>query len=100
MKKILLCALPCLLLGTGVFFTVNHTVRARIILRTAGGLPAIPGCPLHESCVRALQTEQAAGTPLFPAGTAGSLAGTGAAALAGAVFLLADGKGRGIPAAA
>jgi hypothetical protein len=98
MKKILLCALPCLLLGTGGFFAVNHRVRARLIVAAAGELPGIPGCPLHESCVTALQTERAAGLPRFPAGTAGSFAGAGAALL-GAAFLLAGGKRRAIPAA-
>jgi hypothetical protein len=99
MKKTLLCAIPCLLLGTGVFFTVNHAARARLIVAAVGELPNIPGCPLHESCVRALQEEQTALAPLFPAAKSGGIAGAGAAALMGAAFLLFVGKKREQPAA-
>jgi len=88
MKKTLLLAIPCLLLGTGVFFVVNHAARARIIAAAAGELPNIPGCPLHESCVNALQEEWAVLTPRFPAVSYGSIAGAGAAVLMGAAFLL------------
>jgi hypothetical protein len=94
MKRILLTLIPCLLVGAAVFFTVNHGVRARLIVAAAGELPDIPGCPLHESCVKALQEERAASLPLFPAGAAGSLA-----AFAAGAFLLAGGKRREIQAA-
>ena len=99
MKKALLFAIPCLLLGTGVFFVVNHAARARIIVAAAGELPYIPGCPLHESCVKALQAQGAAFTPLFPAPHSGGIAGVGAALLMGAAFLLFDRKRREQPAA-
>jgi hypothetical protein len=78
----------CLLAGTGVFFVVNHGARARAIVAVAGELPYIPGCPLHESCVKALQEERAAVLPRFPAGLSGGFAGLGAAALMGAASLL------------
>ena len=94
MKKILLCVIPCLLLGTGVFFMVNHTARARLIVAAVGELPNIPGCPLHESCVKALQEEGAVFAPLFPAVKSGGIAGAGVAALMGAAFLLFVGKKR------
>jgi hypothetical protein len=87
-KRTLLCAIPCLLLGTGVFFVVNHAARARLIVAAVGELPNIPGCPLHESCVRALQEETAIFAPRFPAVYSGGIAGAGAAALMGAAFLL------------
>jgi hypothetical protein len=92
MKKTLLFAIPCMLLGTGVFFTVNHAARARLIVAAVGELPNIPGCPLHESCVKALQEEQMVSAPLFPAVYSGSIAGTGAAVLMGAAFLFIAGK--------
>jgi hypothetical protein len=97
MKKTLLYAIPCLLLGTGIFFTVNHAARARLIVAAVGELPNIPGCPLHESCVRALQEEQAFLAPRFPAVYSGGIAGAGAAALMGAAFLLVARKRR-VPA--
>jgi hypothetical protein len=92
MKKILLFAIPCLLLGTGIFFTVNHTARAQLIVTTAGELPYIAGCPLHESCVNALQEERTVLAPLFPAVYSGGIAGTGAAILLGAAFLFITGQ--------
>jgi hypothetical protein len=95
MKKTLLCVIPCLLLGTGVFFTVNHAARARLLVAAVGELPNIPGCPLHEACVRALEQDQSARLPLFPAGTAGGIAGAGVAVCMGAVLLLFSGKWRG-----
>jgi len=94
MKKTLLFAIPCLLLGTGIFFTVNHAARAQLIVAATGELPNIPGCPLHESCVKALQEEQTVLTPLFPAVYSGGIAGTGAAVLMGLAFLLIAGKKR------
>jgi len=99
-KKTLLCVIPCLLLGTGVFFVVNHAARARLIVAAVGELPNIPGCPLHESCVKALQEDAAIFTPRFPAVYSGGIAGAGAAALMGAAFLLFVGKKREQPAAA
>jgi len=98
-KKTLLCAIPCLLLGTGVFFMVNHAARAQLIVAAVGELPNIPGCPLHESCVKALQEETAIFAPRFPAVYSGGIAGVGAAALMGAAFLLFVGKKREQPAA-
>jgi len=98
MKKTLLCVIPCLLLGTGVFFLVNHTARASLIVAAVGELPYIPGCPLHESCVRALQEEGAVLAPLFPAAKSGGIAGAGAAALMGAAFLFWGMKRREQPA--
>ncbi|MDR2070589.1 MAG: hypothetical protein LBP81_04110 [Treponema sp.] len=86
MKKILVTLIPCLLAGAAVFFTVNHSARAGFIVAAVGELPYIPGCPLHESCVKALREEQA--VPLLPAVNSGGLAGAGAAAVTGAVFLL------------
>jgi hypothetical protein len=86
MKKSLLTLIPCLLLGAAVFFTVNHAARARIIVAAAGELPNIPGCPLHESCVRALRE----GQPVFPAAGSGGLAGAGAVVLAAAVLFRAN----------
>jgi hypothetical protein len=94
MKKALLFAIPCLLVGTGVFFTVNHAARANLIVATAGELPYIPGCPLHESCVKALQEEQTILAPLFPAVYSGGIAGAGAAVLMGAALLLIVGRKR------
>ena len=92
MKRTLLCAIPCLLLGTGIFFVVNHAARAQLIVAAAGELPYIPGCPLHESCVKALQGEGAVApavlAPRFPAVKFGGIAGAGAAAFMGAAFLL------------
>jgi hypothetical protein len=84
MKKTLLCAIPCLLLGTGIFFAVNHAARARVIVAAVGELPNIPGCPLHETCVKALQEEWAVFAPRFPAAASGGIAGAGSAALMGA----------------
>jgi len=98
MKKTLLCAIPCLLLGTGIFFVVNHAARARLIVAAVGELPNIPGCPLHESCVKALQEEWPLFAPRFPAATSGGIAGAGAAALMGAAFLLFSRKKREQPA--
>jgi len=98
MKKTLLCAIPCLLLGTGIFFVVNHTARAQLIVAAAGELPNIPGCPLHESCVKALHEDGAVMVPLFPAVKSGGIAGVGAAALMGAALLLFAGKRRERPA--
>jgi hypothetical protein len=94
MKKTLLFAIPCLLLWTGVFFAVNHTARARLIVAAVGELPNIPGCPLHESCVKALQEEQMVSAPLFPAVYSGGIAGAGAVALMGTVFLFIASKRR------
>jgi hypothetical protein len=88
MKRILRTLIPCLLAGAVVFFAANHRARARLILAAAGELPVIPGCPLHESCVKALQEEGAAGAPRFPAGLSGGLAGAGAAAITGAAVLI------------
>ena len=99
MKKTLLFAIPCLLLGTGVFLAVNHAARARLIVAAVGELPNIPGCPLHESCVKALQEEQTALAPLFPAVYSGGIAGAGAAVLMGAAFLFIDGRRRRYAAA-
>jgi hypothetical protein len=98
MKKTLLCAIPCLLLGTGIFFMVNHAARAQLIVAAAGELPNIPGCPLHESCVMALQEGQVVFAPRFPAVKSGGIAGAGAAALMGAAFLLFVGKRQEHPA--
>ena len=98
MKKTLLYAIPCLLLGTGIFFMVNHAARAQLIVAAVGELPNIPGCPLHESCVRALQEERSILTPIFPAVYSGGIAGAGAAALMGAAFLLFGMKKREQPA--
>ncbi|MDR3131104.1 MAG: hypothetical protein LBU18_06110 [Treponema sp.] len=89
MKRLTLTLIPCLLFGTAVFFLVNHTARARAIAAVAGELPNIPGCPLHESCVKALQDEQAAILPRFQAGAPGGLAGLGSAAIPGAALLFA-----------
>ena len=94
MKKGLLFAIPCLLLGTGVFFTVNHVARARLIVAAVGELPNIPGCPLHESCVKALQEERTVSTPFFPAVYSGGIAGTWAVVLMGAASLFIAGKRR------
>jgi hypothetical protein len=94
MKRIVATLIPCLLVGTAVFFTVNHGVRARAIVAAAGELPNIPGCPLHESCVKALQEERVVLLPRFPAGVSGGLAGTGAAVLMAAACLLISGKRR------
>ena len=99
MRKTLLLAIPCLLLGTGVFFTVNHAARAQLIVAAVGELPNIPGCPLHESCVKALQEEWAVFAPRFPAVYSGGIAGAGSAALLGAAFLLFGMKRREHPAA-
>jgi len=98
MKKALLFAF-CLFMGIGVFFTVNHAARARLIVAAVGELPNIPGCPLHESCVKALQTEQMVSAPIFPAVYSGSAAGAGAVALMGAAFLFIDGRRRRYAAA-
>jgi hypothetical protein len=100
LRKTLLCAIPCLLLGTGVFLVVNHAARAQLIVAAVGELPNIPGCPLHESCVKALQEEWAVFAPRFPAATVGGIAGIGSAALMGAAFLLLGRKMRAQPAAA
>jgi hypothetical protein len=94
MKRLTLTLIPCLLIGAGVFFAVNHTARARAIAAVAGELPNIPGCPFHESCVKALQDEQASILPRFPAGAPGGLAGLGSAALSGAALLLAGKRRR------
>jgi hypothetical protein len=99
MKRIVVTLIPCLLVGIAVFFTVNHGVRARAIVAAVGELPNIPGCPLHESCVKALQAERAASLSRFPAGVSGGLAGTGAAVLMAAALLLISGKRRETPAA-
>ena len=99
MKRTLLLAIPCLLLGTGTFFIVNHAARAQLIMAAVGELPNIPGCPLHESCVKALQEEQAILTPRFPVVTFGGIVGAAAASLMGAAFLLFGGKRREQPAA-
>jgi hypothetical protein len=90
MKRIAATLIFCLLAGTGVFFTVNHAARAQAIVAMAGELPNIPGCPLHESCVKALREERSKSLPRFPAAGFGGLAGMGA--MAGAAFLLAKGK--------
>jgi len=92
MKKTLLMAIPCLLLGTGVFFVVNHAARARLIVAAVGELPNIPGCPLHETCVKALQENWTVLTPRFPAVGFGSVAGMGAALLLGVAILLFGAK--------
>jgi len=97
MKKAFLIAF-CMLLGTGVFFTVNHAARARVIYAAAGELPYIEGCPLHESCVKALYEEQALLTPRFPAMLSGGFVGMGAAVLLGAAFFYIDGKKRKVAA--
>ncbi|MDR1955373.1 MAG: hypothetical protein LBQ30_00790 [Treponema sp.] len=86
-RKRWLSLIPCLLVGTGVFFLVNHRARAQAIVAVAGELPYIPGCPLHEYCVKALQEERMAGMPRFPAGVPGGVAGLGSAALVGGAFL-------------
>jgi len=99
MKRTLLLAIPCLLLGTGVFLIVNHAARAHLIMAVVGELPNIPGCPLHESCVKALQEETAIFAPRFPAVTVGGIAGIGAAALMGTAFMLFGRKMREQPAA-
>ena len=98
MKKTLLCVIPCLLLGTGVFFVVNHAARARLIVAAVGELPNIPGCPLHESCVKALQEEWPVFAPRFPAAASGGIAGAGAAVLMGAALLVFNRKKREQPA--
>jgi hypothetical protein len=98
MKKALLIAF-CMLLGTGIFFTVNNAARARVIYTAVGELPNIPGCPLHESCVKALYAEQTALTPRFPAVITGGIAGMGAAILMGAAFLIIERKRRRYAAA-
>jgi hypothetical protein len=100
MKRLLLTLAPCLLLGTAVFFAVNHTARARAIAAAVGELPNIPGCPFHASCVAALQNAEEAALPRFPAGLPGGLAGLGAAALAGAALFPARGGRRFAPALA
>jgi hypothetical protein len=100
MRRTLLLAIPCLLLGTGVFLIVNHAARAQLIVAVVGELPNIPGCPLHESCVRALQEEQAIFAPRFPAVTTGGIAGIAAAALMGAALMLFSRKTREQTAAA
>jgi hypothetical protein len=94
MKKALLFAIPCILLGAGVFFTVNHVARANLIVATVGELPNIPGCPLHESCVNALIEEQTILAPRFPAVYSGGIAGMLAAVLVGGVFLFFIGRKR------
>jgi hypothetical protein len=94
MKKLFLFAIPCLLVGTGIFFMVNHAARAQLIVATAGELPYIPGCPLHESCVNALLEEQTLIAPLFPAVYSGGIAGMGAAVFMGVAFLLIAGRKR------
>jgi hypothetical protein len=93
MRKSLLFAIPCLLLGTGVFLMVNHVARAQLIVATAGELPYIPGCPLHESCVNALLEEQAVLAPLFPAVYSGGIAAV-SVVLVGAAFLFIAGQKR------
>jgi len=98
MKKALLFAF-CLLMGTGVFFTVNHAARARLIVAATGGLPNIPGCPLHESCVKALQEEQTALLPRFPVVFTGGILGMGTVVLMGAALFLIEGKRRRYAAA-
>jgi hypothetical protein len=98
MKKALLITF-CMLLGTGVFFTVNHAARARVIYTAVGELPNIPGCPLHESCVKALYAEQTALTPRLPAVFSGGIVGAGAAVLMGAAFMFIDRKRRRYAAA-
>jgi len=98
MKKALLFAF-CLLIGTGVFFTVNHAARARLIVAAAGELPNIPGCPLHESCVKALYEEQTVLLPLFPVVYSGGIIGMGTAVLLGAALFLIEGKRRRYAAA-
>jgi hypothetical protein len=100
MKKLLVTFIPCLFMGTAVFFAVNHAARAQVIAAVAGDLPNIPGCPFHESCVQALRDETAALTPCFPATALGGAAGMGTAVLAGAALLLAGGRRRGAVAAA
>jgi hypothetical protein len=94
MKKALLFAIPCLLLGTGIFFAVNHAARAQLIVAATGELPNIPGCPLHESCVRALQEGGTVLVPTFPAVYSGGVAGMGAAVLMGAALLFIAGRKR------
>lgn len=86
--------MPCLLVGAALFFAVNHTARAKAIAAAVGELPSIPGCPFHESCVKALQDEEAALVPRFPAPASGGLAGLGTAALAGAALLFAGKRRR------
>ncbi|MDR3131095.1 MAG: hypothetical protein LBU18_06065 [Treponema sp.] len=100
MKRIVVTLIPCLLLGTGVFFTVNHAARARLIVAAVGELPNIPGCPLHESCVKALREGQTAMLLRFPAIGSGGIAGAGAAALLGSALLFFGGKRQERPAAA
>jgi hypothetical protein len=94
MKRRLLSLVPCVLLGAAVFFTVNHAARARLIVAAAGELPNIPGCPLHESCVRALRE----GQPVFPAAAFGGLAGAGAVVLTAAALPLIRRRRRDVPA--
>jgi len=96
MKKTLLMAIPCLLLGTGIFLVVNHAARARLIVAATGELPNIPGCPLHETCVKALQEEWAVFAPRFPSVGYGAIAGAGAAVFMGAAFLMFDRKRRNV----
>jgi hypothetical protein len=99
MRKTVLCVISCLLLGTGIFFAVNHAARAQLIVAAVGELPNIPGCPLHESCVKALQEGQAVfAMPVFPAAASGGIAGAGAAALVGAAFVLLGRKRRAVAA--
>jgi len=92
MKKTLLCVIPSLLLGAGVFFVVNHAARARLIAAAVGELPNIPGCPLHEYCVKALQENTAVFAPIFPAAGFGGIAGVGAALLMVAALLFVGSK--------
>jgi hypothetical protein len=94
MKKLLLFAIPCLLVGTGIFFTVNHAARANLIVAAAGELPNIPGCPLHESCVKALQEGGTVLVPTFPAVYSGGIAGVGSAVLMGAAWFVIAGRKR------
>jgi hypothetical protein len=93
MKRTVLCVISCLLLGTGIFFVVNHAARAQLIVAMAGELPNIPGCPLHASCVKALQEGTSVfAPPVLPAAATGSIAGLGTAVLLAAAFLLFDRK--------
>jgi 2-keto-3-deoxy-6-phosphogluconate aldolase len=93
MKRTVLCVISCVLLGTGIFFVVNHAARAQLIVAAVGELPYIPGCPLHESCVKALQEGHSVfAPPMFPATVSGSIAAVGAMLLLGAAFLLLSGK--------
>jgi len=88
MNKTLLMAIPCLLLGTGIFLVVNHAARARLIVAATGELPNIPGCPLHETCVKALQEEWAVFAPRFPSVGYGAIAGAGAVLFLGAALVV------------